>query len=600
MALGSIQFGGLASGLPPDMVDQLMGAQEYRLKSLNRDKDFFTKQKSSFSELKSKLSSLSSKATALQDDSTFAPHTATSSDTDKLTVTADSTAVAGTHSVSVTRLASSNTLMTTSGVTSSADTLSALSANTFSFDYNGNNYTNADFGIAAGDTLATIASKIGSHEYDAGGTTEDGISASVLYDGTNYRLVLAAKDQGAQTRNADGTTAASRIENLSMDLAFDSGTAMNTTVGSAFSFTIGSTTTGSGIKSASDTVSNIATNLRFTYNGVTYDSDPATADTYFNLLVGDDLDAIATKINAIGAAGLQAQVINDGTNSVVAIEGSSTISGVAMSLDFTTAGAGAATAANSSGGYFQTAEGQDAKLTVDGLSNIYSSENTVSDVLPGVTMVVQEVTTSALTVTVANDTATLKETLNGFTKAYNDVVDYINNNKETTLRGESMARSVVSQMRSVLNTSTHKSDGSGSVLTPFSILAEMGLRTDQKTGKISFDGSSLDNALDTDFNALTALFTNTQTDVGVGNNAGLAYRFEDLIDNLTNSSSGALTGKSKGLDARIDRLKDSIERENLRLEKVREQLTLKFANLEQMVNSMNGASGSLLSTLSKM
>ena len=215
-------------------------------------------------------------------------------------------------------------------------------------------------------------------------------------------------------------------------------------------------------------------------------------------------------------------------------------------------------------------------------------------------MVVKEVTSSDITVTIANDTDTLKETLSTFTTSYNDVVDYINDHKDDTLTGESMARSIVSQMRSVLNTSTHKGDDSGNVLTPFSILAEMGLRTNQKTGKISFDSDSLDDALDSDFNALTNLFTNTQTAVGTDNNAGLAYRFEDLIDSLTNSTSGALTGKADGLQSRIDRLDDSIEREQLRLEKVRDRLTLKFANLEQLVNTMNGASGSLLSTLSKM
>ncbi len=591
MALGSIQFGGLASGLPPDMVDQLMKAKEYRLKSLSRDKDFFTSQKASYSELESLLSSLSSTANTLQDDSSFSPHTATSSDEDVLEVSADSSAVAGTHTIAVSRLATSNTIMTGSGVTDSSDTLSAVT--TFSFDYNGQNYTNADFGIAAGDDLATIASRIGSYEFtDADGNTEDGISASVLYDGSNYRLVLTAIDQGAQSRNSDGTTNTTRIENLSIDMTFNGGAVYDTTTattGTSTSFTLGA-----GVTSSTDTVSAVgAIPLTFDYNGVTYEHGDE-----FTISVGDTLDDIATAINSIGAAGLQAQVVNDGTNNRLVIEGTSSISN--FDSDFTFTSAGNFTDANFVGGYFTTAEGQDAKLTVDGLSNIYSSENTVDDVLPGVTMVVKEVTSSDITVTIANDTDTLKETLSSFTESYNAVIDYINDHKDDTLTGESVARSIISQMRSVLNTSTHKGDASGDVLTPFSILAEVGLRTNQKTGKISFDSDSLDDALDLNFNALTDLFTNTQTAVGTGNNAGLAYRMEDLIDSLTNSTSGALTGKSDGLQARIDRLDDSIEREQLRLEKVRERLTLKFANLEQLVNTMNGASGSLINTLGKM
>ncbi len=361
MALGSIQFGGLASGLPPDMVDQLMKAQEYRLKSLNRDKDFFTNQKSTFSELESLLSSLSSTATTLQEDSTFAPHTASSSDEDVLEVTADSSAVAGTHTVAVSRLASSHTVMTGAGVTSETDTLASVA--TFSFDYNGQSYDNTDFLIAADDDLATIASRIGSFEFtDGSGDTEDGISASVLYDGSNYRLVLAAKDQGAQTRNSDGTTATSRIENLTIDMTFNGGAVFDTTTattGTSTSFTLGA-----GVTNSADTLSAVGgTPFTFTYGGTTYESGSSYTNgvldgggTLFEVAVGDTLADIASSINGIGATNLQAQVINDGTNNRLVMEGSSSIS--AFDTDFTFTSAGNFTDANFVGGYFTTAERQ--------------------------------------------------------------------------------------------------------------------------------------------------------------------------------------------------------------------------------------------------
>ncbi|MBF0357707.1 MAG: flagellar filament capping protein FliD [Magnetococcales bacterium] len=591
--------GGLASGLPSDIVDQLMATKQQRLKAYERDTNFYSNQKSAFGDLQTKLLALSSISETLQDETAWAPHTATSSSTDIITVAADSTAVAGTHQVEISQLATGNTVISAGGVTSSTDSIDTIT--TFSFDYNGQNYTNTDFGIASGDTLADIATTLSSYDYkNSSGESEDGISASILFDGTNYRLALAAKDQGAYVRSSTGSTTTSRIANLEVTL--DWATSGNdwdtakTTPSSGVSFT-GSTT-------ATDTITSIADGVfEFTYDGVTYDLDAAddVAGTNVQLKTSDGSALVAgtsTLANLAEAItytvpNMTASVVNNGTTNFLVMDGSKASSPI---TGITTAMTVGTTAINTySAGFFQSDEGQDAKLTVDGLSSIYSSSNVVDEVLPGVAMTIQAVTTAAITVTVADDPTTLKETLGTFTTAYNDVIDFINANKETTFAGSTLARSVISQMRSVLNTSTHKADASGDIITPYSILAEMGLRTNQQTGKISFDSTSLDDALENSFSALTSIFTNTQTKVGTGNNAGVAYRFEDLIDSMTDSVSGSLTGRSDGLQARIDSLADSIERENRRLEIVRERLTKKFASLEQLVNSMN-ASGSALSS----
>ncbi|MBF0455034.1 MAG: flagellar filament capping protein FliD [Magnetococcales bacterium] len=604
----SFAVGGLASGLPSDMVDQLMATKQQRLKAYENDKSFFTGQKSAFGELKTKLLNLSSVSETLQETSAWSPHTSSSSDEDKVAVSASSSAVSGTHQIGVSRLASSSTLMTSGGVTNSTDKVKTI--NSFSFTYNDRDYSvvagNANpFGIIAGDTLADIASKITTYDFeDASGTDEAGISASVLNDGTNYRLVLTPKDQGAYERNNDGTTKTSRITGLTMDMVFENSDGTSTTAtwntgGDSSGFS-----TGAGLTDATATIDSIAAaNFSFTYGTNTWALDASTGNQLKKdgvaLVAGAaTLDNVATAINQ-SVDGVSASVVNDGTNNYLVIDGSTAsqvISGVTVNLGFTQ-GTSTYTVNSTSTGFFQSSEGQDAKITVDGLSNIYSSSNVVDEVLPGVAMTIKGITTSSVSVTVSDDTAALKETLNSFTTAYNDVIDYIGKNKETVFSGATLTRSIISQMRSVLNTSTHKGDKSGDVLSPFSILAEMGLRTDQKTGKISFNDSTLDEAIATNFTALTNLFTNTQTAVDTGNNAGVAHRFESLIDDITNSSSGSLTGRSDGLQARIDGLEDSIERENYRLEKVRERLTLKFANLEQLVNSLNASGNALTSAL---
>ncbi|MBF0447587.1 MAG: flagellar filament capping protein FliD [Magnetococcales bacterium] len=596
---GSFAINGLASGLPSDIVDQLMSTKQQRLKSYENDVNFFSNQKTAFGELKTKLLNLSSVASTLQDASSWSPHTSSSSDESVLSVSASSEAVSGTHQVSVSRLASSNTLMSGGGVTSDTDTVSAIT--TFSFKYNGQSYTNADFGIVVGDTLADISEKIGNFTFtDANGDDETGISASVLNDGTSYRLVLTAKDQGAYIRSSDGSTSNPRIENLTVDLTFEDDSNNQTATWNTGGNSSG-ISTGSGLTDATATLSSIASaDFKFTYNGVTYDLDGTNTQLLKNgaaLVAGvATLEDVATAISQT-VPDMSASVVDDGTNNYLVIDGSTagqTISAVTVNFSFSNG----ESVNTSTSGFFTSSEGQDAKLTVDGLSNIYSSSNVVDEVLPGVSMTLKEVTSSAVSISVADDSTTMKETLNSFVEAYNSVVGYINENKETVFTGASLTRTVVSQMRSLLNSSTHDSDGLGAALSPYSMLAEVGLRTDQKTGMISFDSSTLDDAISTSFTNFTSLFTNTQTEVGTGNNAGLAYRFEDLIDEITNSTSGSLTGRSDGLQARIDRLEDSIERENTRLEQVRERLVAKFSSLEQLVNSMNASGSALTSALS--
>lgn len=475
-SLGSITFGGLASGLPADMVDQLMSAQQTRLNSMTRDQEYFTNQKTAFGQLESLMVAMQSKAEDLDELTAFQPHSATSSDEDTMAVTASSEAVAAFHSVKIERLATYSSVIMGDGGTDGSDpglgvsSGAALTADSdMTFTYNGTDYT---ANLSSGDTLDGIASKINALDFG----DEEGVSASVLYDGTNYRLVMTAKDSGAYARDADGETTANGGERVRTD----------------------------------------------------------------NLVLTSDL------------------TFDDGV----------TIS----TSDF-----------------FHTAVGEDAKLEVDGLSNIYSSTNAVSDVIPGVTLNLNNTTsgTSTIGVTVTDDTDTLKSTVEDFLSSYNSMIDYISTNKSGVFMGESSIRSVATLFRREFNTAT-------TVSGSFSTLAELGVETNQQTGKLSLDSTTFDSVVASDFNAVAEIFANEDT----GGTDGLSFRIQDLIDDYTSSNGGILTGKDDGLDYRLDNISDRIEREQARLEKVRIRMTMKYANLEQLISSMNGQTQALTSALS--
>jgi flagellar capping protein FliD len=80
---------GMASGLPADIVDQLMATEQTRLTSMENDQDYFEYQLTVFDELDSMLLSFSSSAQTLQETSSWSPHTSSSSDEDILQVAAD-------------------------------------------------------------------------------------------------------------------------------------------------------------------------------------------------------------------------------------------------------------------------------------------------------------------------------------------------------------------------------------------------------------------------------------------------------------------------------------------------------------------------------
>ncbi|MEO5362015.1 MAG: flagellar filament capping protein FliD [Magnetococcus sp. DMHC-8] len=507
---GAMSFGGLATGLPADMVDQLMKAQQGQLNSYQASKARLADQKAIYTSLQSKLSDLTSKIVALQDASSWAPHTTSSSNTDKVTATGTNAAMAGTHTLHVAQLATSDTWVlgayanvgdtkfsAASGVSSSTDTLTTGSNITFS--YNGITYgTGAGttgFADLNGQSLADVAAMINNIDYkDADGKSQPGISASVMYDGAAYRLVLTAKDSGQYTRSA-GAMPEPRI---TMDAA------TNMIFSSA-----GSLTGFQNTVPAQDAV--------FRLNGVDVTS---TSNAPSNILTGVTLQLKATT----GAA----------------------------------------------------------------------NNNGVVDIAPN------GVASTPVVITVANDTATVKTTLQSFVDAYNAILDFVSANSNA-LGNSSLARTVVSQLRTALNGRTGKAGATGpnDVLTR-STLAEYGLRTDAKTGKISFSGTSLDTALQTDYSGLAALFTNTQFAVGTGNAPGLAYRLQTLLNGVTNGVTGSLTTQSRGLQTRMSRLDKDIAQETGRLDKVRQQLTLKFSNLEQMVSQLNSAGSAMTSALSKL
>ncbi|MFK3970488.1 flagellar filament capping protein FliD [Pseudomonas sp. NPDC087358] len=115
----------------------------------------------------------------------FAGYSATSSDTTKLTVTSDNTAVPGTYSVKINNIATSSSVGTAAF---SGGSTSAIPSGALTISQNGNSKS---YTIPTGATLASVVKQINAD------TSTTNISANIITDDKGSRLVLGSTITGA-------------------------------------------------------------------------------------------------------------------------------------------------------------------------------------------------------------------------------------------------------------------------------------------------------------------------------------------------------------------------------------------------------------------
>lgn len=154
-------------------------------------------------------------------------------------------------------------------------------------------------------------------------------------------------------------------------------------------------------------------------------------------------------------------------------------------------------------------QGQDASVVIDGVT-VASSDNTLENVLPGVTLnLLNEDPTTTITLNVARDVSGIMDKIKAFVEAYNSVSAYIKtqqtyNEEENKPGGILFADGTLASVKSDL-TSILVQRVSG-VSASYSTLGLMGINLD-KEGKLSINQSVLQGYLTTNFNDVRRLFS---------------------------------------------------------------------------------------------
>lgn len=235
----------------------------------------------------------------------------------------------------------------------------------------------------------------------------------------------------------------------------------------------------------------------------------------------------------------------------------------------------------------------DAKLDVNGIKDITRSSNTISDVIPGVTLELRKGGGAAATVTVVRDIDRAVSTVRAFVDQYNSLVDFVSEKstfdsqtkKAGPLLGDSTATQVLRRVRQ------NTLDPVYSLPAQWQQAAQVGLTGEpfragnaSSLQKLSLDESELRSALEQNPQAVADLFD------------AIAGRLARTIEGYTNSS-GILSKKDKSFEDQINRVKEQIGSMERRLELREQNLRRQFEALESSLERLKAQQASLLAQL---
>jgi flagellar hook-associated protein 2 len=292
------------------------------------------------------------------------------------------------------------------------------------------------------------------------------------------------------------------------------------------------------------------------------------------------LKGLADAVNASGK-GLRATMLNLG-NGTHRLRIESATTGAASSF--------AVTALDGSpllGGAVATVTGADASIKV-GADTISSPSNTFADLLPGVSITLAaDVAPGPVSIGLATDSAKVAGSVKELVDAVNGVLGDIDKatRSGTGTKGPLAGDSTLRGLRDQLLTTLYPATGG--------TLAPAGIELD-KYGKLTFDEARFKKTYEADPVATAAYFTK-----GEGA-TGFADRLATTAKAVSAPYDGILSTSITGRQSTIDRLQDSIDTWDVKLELRRTTLTRQFTALETALSRMNSQSSWLAGQISSL
>lgn len=619
---GTTRFSGLSSGIDVDsLVEDLMTAESTKLDKMKQQQQLLEWKQEQYREVITDLTdfvdtylSLTSSESILK-QSNFLQFSV-ESDSTAVTAVATASAVTGSHTLTVSQLATGATQASATGVTQAVTGSSAVSDFTALAD--------TSFTITVDGTARTVsfdAAYSGSTYEEAIQYVQDAVDEAV---GAG-KVVVSTVDGTAATALTLAAADGSGVSSLTVADASSNGAF------SAMGFDSSSNL--SNRLSTSDTLGEVAAKLA---SGTSFLSTEGEVEFTINgqTFTFDEDDTLSDMINTV----------NKDTTANVTMSYDTNTDQLIITADETGAGK-TLTAADTSGTFFSSllstyTAGVDAKVELDG-TTLTRSANSFTE--GGITYTLNKVTTESVGVDVSQDTEAIYDVISNFVTAYNELLETINGKLAeeydsdyaplTEAQEAEMSDSEIESWNEQAQTGLLANDMTlaalirkvrtavmSSVSGVADTLTSIGITTSTYTeqGKLHIDEDTLKAAIAEDPEGIKNLFTQASTSYSGTTTVrtlssseravrtseeGLAYKLYDILQDYVGTirdasgNKGLLLEKAgmendtsdtdNSLTTQLETLADKIEAEEERLDEVEDRYYDKFTAMETALSTLS-------------
>ena len=235
----------------------------------------------------------------------------------------------------------------------------------------------------------------------------------------------------------------------------------------------------------------------------------------------------------------------------------------------------------------------DASVSITGIGTITRSSNSITDVIPGVTLGLSALGNA--TVKIAEDAPTTITKVQKFVDAYNDIVSFIADNNKITVEESGQDKAItfgplsssriddnaLTAIRSAIAATVVESGSS------VRVFADLGITT-QRDGSLKLDTNKLQEAISTEVTSVSGIFQSFADGVALtGATIDQYTRFNGLIDITTQAN-----------QTTIDELNQRISDAEAMIQRQAEALKARYSRLESLMGKMQNQQQSLTSALS--
>ncbi len=587
---------GTASGIDwQSIIKKIMSVSEEPLNRLETQKTSLENEQNALEEtFKPMIEKFRQSLMPLELQSTFLSKSSNVSDTSVLDATAASTALAGNYQIKVDKMATFTTLDPSKTVGSSVDPNAILSDLKLRSDVTSGYFTVNGVQISVDASSQSLNDVINSINNSSAGVTAS-------YDSTNDKLVLTGN--GSTVINVGSPTDTSNflqdtyIQNSPQTLDANGNTTVSSTVHLGAvdtSFTLSSLGINSGnilingtqvAVDSDQTIDSLITTINNSSANVTAWYDSNADKVYVRSNVGGPVSISASEADAANP-----------TNVV------------------STLGWGSASTQNA---------GQNAQIEISSdngstWTTYARSSNTVTNILPGVTLNLHSTSSSAVTLSISQDTSTAESAVENFVNSFNNIVNWINTqysqqppqNQTASTSGSAQGNLYHNEM---LDGTLSKMKNMVYQIVPglskYNSLPSVGINTgavgsgwyQTMVGTISFDKDKLTQALQSDPQQVYELFSNDPANSIGDPNAGkgVVQQLDDTLYAQTQYG-GSIDqyASSQGyLGSRLLSLNSQIVQTARFLKEQQTYYIQQYTAMEQMMGGLSGQS-SFISSLS--